>query len=137
MAAGGAFPPTSESPLRRSARGSSVAIAVRELEGAGLLTWVHRLTKIRRRDQDLFGHWGSSWQVIRTSNGYSFVDPLERRGWCKSENPARPQNQDLKTYGARPDGAQVIQEGASRAPPVSAEPPAFAPQREHAAMDEA
>jgi hypothetical protein len=115
----------------------SVCVALKALEDAGLLTWVHRLTRIRRRDQDLFGHWGSSWQVIRTSNGYSFVDPLERRGWCKSENPARPQNQDLKTYGARPDGAQVIQEGASRAPPVSAEPPAFAPQREHAAMDEA
>ena len=28
---------------------STVALAVRELEGAGLLTWVHRLTKIRRR----------------------------------------------------------------------------------------
>jgi hypothetical protein len=27
---------------------STVALAVRELEGAGLLTWVHRLTKIRR-----------------------------------------------------------------------------------------
>src|SRR6516162_7321995 len=141
MAAGGAFPPTSESPLRRSARGSSVAIAVRELEGAGLLTWVHRLTKIRRREQDLFGHWGSSWQVIRTSNGYRFRDPLERepgrRVWCKSENPTRPQNREKKIEGAPLIAARVMSEGASQAPPEQVEPPAFAPQREHAAGDRA
>jgi hypothetical protein len=73
-----------------------VAIAVRELEGAGLLTWVHRLTKIRRREQDLFGHWGSAWQVIRTSNGYSFVDPLERepgrRVWCSGAAISKPES---------------------------------------------
>jgi hypothetical protein len=120
---------------------SSVAIAVHELETAGLLTWVHRLTRIRRRERDLFGHWGSSWQVIRTSNGYRFRDPLERepgrRVWCKSENPTRPQNRDLKQEGARLDGARVMQAETSQAPPEQAEPPAFAPQREHAAMDEA
>ena len=51
----------------------------------------------RRREQDLFGHWGSVWQVLRTSNGYRFTDPLEcepaRRVWCKSENPARPRSE--------------------------------------------
>src|SRR6516162_10056451 len=134
MAAGGAFPPTSESPLRRSARGSSVAIAVKELEGVGLLTWVHRLTKIRRREQDLFGHWGSAWQVIRTSNGYSFVDPLERepgrRVWCKSENPTRPQNREKQKDGARLDGAQVMQEETSQSPPEQTERP-LALRREH------
>jgi len=106
---------------------STVALAVRELEGAGLLTWVHRLTKIRRREQDLFGHWGSAWQVIRTSNGYSFVDPLERepgrRVWCKSENPTRPQNREKHKDGARLDGAQVMQE--------------IALQREHTREDRA
>ena len=34
----------------------SVCVAIAALEDAGLLTWVHRLTKIRRREQDLFGH---------------------------------------------------------------------------------
>ena len=68
----------------------SVAVAVKALEDAQLLTWVHRLVKIRRREQDLFGHWGSEWRVIRTSNGYRLIDPLDRepgrRGWfaCKS-----------------------------------------------------
>jgi hypothetical protein len=56
----------------------SVCVATAALEEAGLLTWVRRITRIRRREQDLFGHWGSVWQVIRTSNGYRFLDPLDR-----------------------------------------------------------
>jgi len=113
---------------------STVALAVRALEEAGLLTWVNRLTKIRRREQDLFGHWRSEWRVLRTSNGYRFVDPLEResgrRAWCKSENPMRPQNQEKKKDGARLHGAQVIQDESSQAPPEQVEPP-LALQREH------
>ena len=71
----------------------TVCVAIAALEEAGLLTWVHRLTKVRRRERDLLGDWGSSWQVIRTSNGYRFFDPLEaepgRRSWraSKTENP--------------------------------------------------
>ena len=101
----------------------SVCVAIAALEEAGILTWVHRITKIRRREQDLFGQWGSVWQVIRTSNAYQFLDPLERepgrRGYvaCKTENPARPPNQERKIDGARLDGAQFIQEETSRAPP--------------------
>jgi hypothetical protein len=99
-----------------------------------LLTWVHRLTKIRRREQDLFGHWGSAWQVIRTSNGYSFVDPLEaepgRRVWCKSENRTRPAEPSLKKDGAPPDAAQIIQEETSRPPPEQTEGPKVALRRE-------
>ena len=76
----------------------SVCVAIAALEDAGILSWVHRLTKLRRREQDLFGAWGSIWQVIRTSNGYRFLDPLDREpgrcGYvaCKTENPARPPN---------------------------------------------
>jgi len=113
---------------------STVALAIRALEEAGVLTWVNRLTKIRRREQDLFGHWRSEWRVLRTSNGYRFVDPLEResgrRAWCKSENPMRPQNQEKKKDGARLHGAQVIQDESSQAPPEQVEPP-LALQREH------
>ena len=116
---------------------SSVCVALRALEDAGLLSWVHRLVKVRHRERDLFGHWGSEWQVHRTSNGYTFVDPLDRdpgrRGY-KSENPARPQNQEKNQEGARHDGAQVTQEGVSRAPPEQTERLAFALQREQAAV---
>jgi len=117
----------------------SVCVAIAALEDAGILTWVHRLTKIRRREQDLFGHWGSAWQVIRTSNSYQLLDPLDRDPgrcvWCKSENPTGPQNREKQKDGARLDGAQVIQEETSRAPPVLAEPPAIALQREHGSAD--
>ena len=109
----------------------TVNVAVKALEDAGLLTWVHRLTRIRRREQDLFGHWGSVWQVIRTSNGYQFLDPLGRepgrRVWCKSENPPRPQNREKRQYEARLDGARVTQGEPPRPPPVPPEPPAIAP----------
>jgi len=56
----------------------SVCVAIAALEEAGLLTWVHRITRVRHRERDLFGHWGSEWRVHRTSNGYRFLDPLER-----------------------------------------------------------
>jgi Helix-turn-helix domain len=113
---------------------SSAAIAIKALEEAGILTWVNRIARIRRRERDLFGHLVTVWQVIRTSNGYRFVDPLERdpgRKGYKSENPTRPKNQDLKKHGARPNGARVIQVELPQAPPVPPEQPAIAPQREH------
>jgi helix-turn-helix protein len=116
----------------------SVCVAIAALEDAGLLTWVHRLTRIRRREQDLFGHWGSVWQVIRSSNGYRLLDPLDRqpgrRVWvCKSENPVRSQNREKKKERARPNGTQLIQETQPKPPSVPTEPPAIALQREHAA----
>jgi hypothetical protein len=76
---------------------SSVAVALRALENAGLLTWVHRIARVRRQERDLFGRLIRVWQVIRISNGYCFGDPLDRapgRKGCKSENPTRPQNLD-------------------------------------------
>jgi hypothetical protein len=119
---------------------SSVAVAVKAIEDAELLTWVNRLTKIRRREQDLFGAWGSVWQVIRTSNGYRFLDPLERepgrRVWCKSENLTGPQNQKKQEDGARLDGARVMQEASPRSPPpVPLDKPVIALQREHDSVD--
>src|SRR5215472_15086764 len=47
---------------------SSVAVAIRELED--------RITRIRRQERDLFGHWASVLEVVRTSNAYRFLDPL-------------------------------------------------------------
>ena len=45
------------------------------LEFAGVLTWQNRITRIRERCRDLFGHDGWRWRVIRTSNAYVFCDP--------------------------------------------------------------
>lgn len=118
---------------------SSVAVAIRQLEEAGLLTWVNRIARIRRQERDLFGHWAT--EVVRTSNAYRFLDPLDRirgtslaltrRKPAKSENRTGPQNRDLKSQGARLDGARVMQGEPYQAAPVPAEPPEVALRREH------
>ena len=54
---------------------STVAEALRVLEWAGVLTWQHRITRIRERCTDLFGRTAWRWRVIRTSNAYVFQDP--------------------------------------------------------------
>jgi hypothetical protein len=97
----------------------TVNVALKALENAGILTWVHRIARIRRQERDLFGRLVSVWQVIRTSNAYQLLDPLERdpgrRAWCKSENPTGPQNRDFKSKGARLAGARVMHEVALQA----------------------
>src|SRR5215469_2572855 len=115
----------------------SVCVAIRALEDAGILTWVNRIARIRRQQRDLFGHWVTVFEVVRSSNGYRFLDPLAAmRGGksAKSENPARPQNRDFKSQGARLDSARVMQETPSREPLMQAERPAIAPQREHGSV---
>ena len=54
---------------------ATVATAIKVLEGEGLLTWVHRIKRVRERCADLLGANGWRWRVLRTSNGYSFNDP--------------------------------------------------------------
>ena len=72
--------------------------------------------------------------MIRSSNAYQFLDLLDRdpgrRVWCKSENPARPQNQERKKDGARLVAAQVTQGETSPGPPEQTERP-LALRREH------
>jgi len=100
----------------------SVCVAIRALEDAGILTWVNRIACIRRQQRDLVGHWVTVFEVVRSSNGYRFLDPLAAmRGGksAKSENPARPQNRDLKSQGARLNGARVMQKDALQGEPGS------------------
>ena len=54
---------------------STVAEALKVLEVAGVLSWQHRIARIRVRERDLFGQWASRWRVIRTSNASCFSDP--------------------------------------------------------------
>ena len=77
---------------------STVAEALKVLELAGVLSWQHRLTRIREGCTDLFGHRGWRWRVIRTSNAYVFSDPKAAgsQGFVsKSENPPGTLNQDV------------------------------------------
>ena len=67
------------------------------LEWAGVLTWQHRITRVRERCRDLFGRDGWRWRVIRTSNAYVFRDPMAGAGRfsSKSENPTGTRNQEI------------------------------------------
>ena len=77
---------------------STVAEALKALEWCGVLTWQHRLIRIREACTDLFGRHGWRWRVIRTSNAYVLRDPKTAktgRSSSKSENPTGTLNQQL------------------------------------------
>jgi hypothetical protein len=77
---------------------STVAEALKALEFAGVLTWQNRITRIRERCRDLFGHEGWRWRVIRTSNAYVFHDPqaaAQAEVPCKSDQRTGTQDQDV------------------------------------------
>jgi hypothetical protein len=54
---------------------TTVYEALKVLEWAGVLSWQHRIVRIRELCQDLWGRAGWRWRVIRTSNCYQFRDP--------------------------------------------------------------
>ena len=54
---------------------STVAEAIKALEDAGILSWVNRLKRVAEASRDLFGQRICKTRVIRTSNGYHFIDP--------------------------------------------------------------
>jgi hypothetical protein len=69
---------------------STVAEAIKALEDAGVLSWVHRIKRVREAAPDLFDGHGWRWRVIRTSNAYNFRDPkavAEAPFPSKSEKP--------------------------------------------------
>ena len=75
---------------------STVAEAIRALEDAGILSWVHRIKRVREAAPDLFDGHGWRWRVIRTSNAYNFRDPKSDVGVpvaSKSEKPTETTNQ--------------------------------------------
>jgi len=84
---------------------SVVAEALKVLELAGVLTWVHRIARIQVRERDLFGRIASRWRVIRTSNAYVFRDPQQRLqgvAASKSENRSETLNQEFLPLTAAP-----------------------------------
>jgi hypothetical protein len=79
---------------------TTVYEALKVLEWAGVLSWQHRIARIRERCTDLFGRDGWRWRVIRTSNAYVFRDPQavnSRPVPSKSENRTGTLDQDVQT----------------------------------------
>jgi hypothetical protein len=88
---GRCFPSYESIAERAGCNRRTVYEAIIVLERAELLSWVNRLTRIRDRVPDLFGKWSMIWRTIRTSNSYSFRDPLPcsaRVPGSKLENPS-------------------------------------------------
>lgn len=63
------FPSYETIASRAGCARSTVALAIKALEGAGILTWVNRLRRVK-----MPGPAGWRWRVLRTSNGYRFTD---------------------------------------------------------------
>jgi hypothetical protein len=92
------FPSYETIAKRAGCARSTVGEAIKALEDAGILSWVNRITRIRERCEDLFGHFGTRWRVIRISNAYHFTDPkgAASRGFSsKSDFPSGTQIQEL------------------------------------------
>jgi DNA-binding MarR family transcriptional regulator len=72
---------------------STVGAALKALEGAGLLSWSHRLRRVRERCEGLPGLPAWRWRVLRSSNAYAFNVPQP----TKSENGPRTGTQALQS----------------------------------------
>jgi hypothetical protein len=75
---------------------STVAEAIKALED-GIMSWVHRLKRVRVACPDLFGAEGVRIVPQRTSNAYHFTDPrtgARRPNPPKSDSPSGTANQD-------------------------------------------
>ena len=95
---GACFPSYERIAEKAECARSTVAEALRVLEWAGVLSWQHRIIRVREHCTDLFGRLTWRWRVIRTSNAYAFRDPRavnSRDVPSKSENQAGTQNQDV------------------------------------------
>ena len=92
------FPSYETIAKRAGCARSTVGEAIKALEEAGILSWANRITRIRERCADLFGHSGTRWRVIRISNAYHFTDPkgAASRGFSsKSDFPSGTPIQEL------------------------------------------
>ena len=97
-ASGRCFPSYERIAEKADCARSTVYEAIRALEGAGILTWVNRIARIREWGPDLFGRAQNRWRVIRTSNAYTFVDPQSREAVevsSKSDLPTGTADQEL------------------------------------------
>ena len=84
---------------------STVAAALKALEWAGVLTWQHRITRVREHCIDLFGRLTWRWRVIRTSNAYAFRDPQAQLGGVpasKSDQRTGTPDQEIKSPSLAP-----------------------------------
>jgi Helix-turn-helix domain len=97
-ATGRCFPSYERIAERAHCARPTVYEAINALERVGILTWVNRIARVRDWGPDLFGRARNRWRVLRTSNAYTFVDPLKTKetvGFSsKSEFPPGTEGQE-------------------------------------------
>jgi Helix-turn-helix domain len=82
---------------------STVALCLKALEWSGLLTWAHRIDRVREQCIDLFGRQSWRWKVVRRSNSYVLRDPL------RSESDFRTGTRtSLKTSSDRAPARELV-----------------------------
>ncbi len=101
------FPSYEKIAERAGCARSTVAEAIKALEAAGIMSWVNRLKRVAEASVDLFGHRMRKTRVIRTSNGYVFIDP---------QPPKRPESLVNSSKSDFPSGT-TIQESISLVQP--------------------
>ena len=113
------FPSYERIAERAECSRTTVYEALKVLEWAGVLSWQHRIARIRERCTDLFGREGWRWRVIRTSNAYVFRDPqaaVSGRPASESGNRTGTQDQDVSKLLQAPvvDPASPLERALAR-----------------------
>jgi hypothetical protein len=94
---GRCFPSYETIALRAQCCRDTVYEAIRALEGAEILTWVNRLIRVQFRELDLFGRMVPRTRLIRTSNAYTFRDPLPCAA-MSAQGPVQGGGQGVAAY---------------------------------------
>jgi hypothetical protein len=113
----------------------TVGKALNALEAYGLLTWVHRLKRVRVLVAGLFGP-EAVLRPQRSSNAYRFIDPLTRQKSYKTDFPAGPLNQDLKKEETERAEARKSRQAGHRHRPSAISPAPVPPQPPKLLSDE-
>ena len=98
---------------------STVAEAIKALEFAGVLTWQHRLVRVREQCLDLFGNRGWRWRLERRSNAYVLIDPQQRVSRPSATESAQrtgTPNQEIQTSLPKPaiDPSSPLEQALAR-----------------------
>jgi len=103
---GRCFPSYETIAARAQCCRDTVYEAIKALEAAEIMTWVNRLIRVQFRELDLFGRLVPRTRLIRTSNAYTFRDPL----------PCAQASAQARVPHGRDDRAEAAGQGGREGP---------------------
>ncbi len=105
------FPSYEKIAERAGCARSTVAEAIKALEDAGVLSWVNRIKRVAEASLDLFGHRIRKTRVLRTSNGYQFIDPQPSK---TPESFAKSSKSDFQSGTSIQESLSLVEPPAPR-----------------------